>query len=81
MACENKLIAYWVIFHAFFLSADFFQLILFQNQVFGKIISGTLSVSNSLDPDQVRHYVGPDLGPNCSQRVSADDTSRKIVIQ
>ena len=21
-------------------------------------------VSNSLDPDQDRHYVGPDLGPN-----------------
>ena len=22
-------------------------------------------VSNSLDPDQDRHSVGPDLGPNC----------------
>ena len=28
-------------------------------------------VSNGLDPDQDRHYVGPDLGPNCLQR-SAD---------
>ena len=22
-------------------------------------------MSNCLDPDQARHYVGPDLGPNC----------------
>ena len=32
--------------------------------------------SNSLDPDQARHFVGPDLGPNCLQRLSADDISR-----
>ena len=32
-------------------------------------------MSNSLDPDQTRHIVGPDLGPNCLQRLSADDTS------
>ena len=24
-------------------------------------------MSNSLDPDQARHYVGPDLGPNCCE--------------
>ena len=24
---------------------------------------------NSLDPDQARHFVGPDLGPNCLQRL------------
>ena len=29
-------------------------------------------MSNSLDPDQDRH-VGPDLGPNCLQRLSEDD--------
>ena len=27
-------------------------------------------MSNSLDPDQDRHAVGPDLGPNCLQRLS-----------
>ena len=32
-----------------------------------------VTVSNSLDPDQARHFVGPDLGPNCLQRI-ADDT-------
>ena len=25
-------------------------------------------MSNSLDPDQARHFVGPDLGPNCLQK-------------
>ena len=33
----------------------------------------------SLDPDQARHFVGPDLGPNCLQRLSADDTSEQRV--
>ena len=28
-------------------------------------------MSNSLDPDQDRRSVGPDLGPNCLQRLSA----------
>ena len=31
-----------------------------------------------LDPDQVRHFVGPDLGPNCLPRSLADDTIRQI---
>ena len=51
--------------HAF-LSSDFF----FQNQLFQKIsFINTISVSNSLDPDQARNFVGPDLGPNCLQRL------------
>ena len=29
-------------------------------------------MSNSLDPDQARHFVGPDLSPNCLQKLSAD---------
>ena len=33
-------------------------------------------MSNSLDPDQAQHFVGSDLGPNCLQRLSADDKSR-----
>ena len=33
-------------------------------------------LSNSLDPDQVRHFVWPDLCPNCLQMLPADDTSR-----
>ena len=30
-------------------------------------------MSNSLDPVQDQHFVGPDRGPNCLQRLSADD--------
>ena len=37
-------------------------------------------MSNSLDPDQARHYVGPDLGPNYLQKLSADDNSRQRVL-
>ena len=29
-------------------------------------------MSKSLDPDQARHFVGPDLGPNCLQRIISD---------
>ena len=32
----------------------------------------TIRVSNSLDPDQAQQNVGPDLGPNCLQGLSAD---------
>ena len=30
---------------------------------------------NNLDPDQDRRSVGPDLGPNCLHKLSADDKS------
>ena len=40
---------------------------------FKKNISGILSVSNCLDPDQERPSVGPDLCPNGLQRLSAND--------
>ena len=32
-------------------------------------------MSNGSNPDQDRQYVGLDLGPNCSQMLSADDKS------
>ena len=53
-------------------SADiFFKISLF---VFFLFFSGNISrVSSSSDPD---HAIGPDLGPNCLQRLSADDTSK-----
>ena len=28
-------------------------------------------MSNSLDPDKAQHFVGPDLGSNCLQNLSA----------
>ena len=49
--------------------ADFFSKLSFSKNSFRNIIRE----SNKLDPDQTRHSVGPDLGPNCLQRLSADD--------
>ena len=42
-----------------------------------KSFRNTIRVSNGLDPDQDRQNVGPDLGPNCLQRLSADNKSRR----
>ena len=50
--------------------ADFLKFNSFRN---------TTRVSNTLDSDQARHYVGPDLGPNCLQRLSVDEASRQTV--
>ena len=36
-------------------------------------------MSNNVDKDQARHFVGPDLGTNCLQRLSADNSSRQRV--
>ena len=53
-----------------------FMLMLSSADIFSKLIFSKLSfwnntrVSNSLDPDQ---NIGPDLGPNCLQRLTADD--------
>ena len=33
-------------------------------------------MSNSLDPDQTRCFVRPDLASNCLQNLSADDIKR-----
>ena len=49
-------------FNVFLSSADFFSKIIF----FSKIsFRNSIRVSNSLDPDQARRHVGPDLDPNC----------------
>ena len=56
----------------------FFFFFFFPKSTFSKSsFSGTIRVSNSFDPDQVQHFVGTDLGPNCLQRLSADHTSRQ----
>ena len=38
----------------------------------------TIRVSNSLDPDQARHFVRPDLDPNCLQKLSADIAGKEL---
>ena len=65
-------------------SADFFKIkfikirntikcfccqLLISSKLTLKKIRNTIRVSNGLDPDQDKHSVGPDLGPNCLQRL------------
>ena len=59
----------------FLSSADFFSKSTFLKYSF----KNTMRESNSLDPGQARRFVGPDLGPNSLQRLSADDTSKQMV--
>ena len=59
----------------FLSSADIF----FYNQFKNKSFKNTIRVSNSLDPAEARSFVGPDLGPNCLQRLSADNTNTSLV--
>ena len=53
------------------LSADFFSKLNFSKNSFRKYIR----VSKSLDPDQDKYSVGPDLGPNCLERLSTESKS------
>ena len=57
----------------------FFCRLLILKWLFQKILSGIPLESNSLDPDWAQQNVGPDLSPNCLQKLSADDTSRQSV--
>ena len=47
----------------------FYKISLFLVVSFSKMIFRNISrVPSSLDPDHAPHFVGPELGPNCSQR-------------
>ena len=37
------------------------------------------SKTSNLKPDQIQCFVGPDLGPNCLQKLSADSTDRQRI--
>ena len=54
-------------------SADFPKLTFSKNS-----FRNTIRMSNCLDADQAQHSVGPDLDPNCLQRLSADDTCHSL---
>ena len=54
-------------FMNFLLSVDFFKI----------SFTNTIRLSSSLDPDQARHFVWPELGPNCLQSLSADSTGNR----
>ena len=61
-------LACWVIFHASCRLLKFSKLTFSKNS-----FRNTIRVSNGLESDQDSHSVGPDLGPNCLQFLSADD--------
>ena len=65
---------YMFLFMLLLSSADIYQKILYK-----KSFGNTVRVSNGLDPDQARRIVGPDLGPSCLQKFSADDKSRRCI--
>ena len=54
---------------------EFFEKLILKNtSTLKKNLSGIFHIrgSNSLDPDQDRQHVGPDLDPNCLQMLSAE---------
>ena len=65
--------------HALSLETLFLALLYYADFFFKTTFSKNIQEYNQsvkqLDPDQVRS-VGPDLGPNCLQKLSADDTWR-----
>ena len=56
-----------------FFMVCFFLGFFFKINFLKKSFSNAIRVSNSLYPDLDRHSVGPDLGPNSLQWLSADD--------
>ena len=77
----HSLFACWVIVHAFFVICCLFYFLKSKSTFSKDSFRNTICVkqfepvSNSLNPDQSRHIVRPDLGPYCLQSLSADDTS------
>ena len=67
----SKHFVYWVTFACFFVVS---LLIFFQIQLSKISFRNTIRVSTGLDP---KCRAGSDLGPNCLQKLSADDTSKQ----
>ena len=59
-------------YHVVFSYAEFFR-----NQLFEKFFQEYRQSVNSFDSDQTLCFVGPNLVPNCLQKLSADDKSRQ----
>ena len=43
------------------------------------ILKKITRMSNSLHPDQAQHFIKPDVGPNCLEKLSAENTRRQRV--
>ena len=55
-----NIFAYWIILHPVCHLLIFFKVNFIENT-----FRNNIRFSNSLDPDQAKNFVGPDLGPNC----------------
>ena len=66
--------ACWVILHLFLPSDDFFSKLTFMNE---KFFQEDHQADKQFGSSLAGHFVGPGLGPNCSQRGSADNTGRQ----
>ena len=54
----------------------FCRLLIFFTIIFKKnSFRNVIRELNSFDPDQARHFVGPNPGPKCLQKLSKNDTS------
>ena len=65
------LISFWIFQYCFYYSFTLYYCAIFYS--LNTRFFNTFRVSNSLDPDQARHFVVPDLDPNCLQMLSVDD--------
>ena len=52
----------------------------FRITFFEKFFQEYHQCQNSLDLDQAQRFVGPDLGPNCLQKLSAEDKELIILL-
>ena len=72
LKCNAQLFVYWVILHAFLLSADFSELDFF----FKDLSEKTSLCQNSLDPDHARYFVLSELSPICLQKLTTGNKNR-----
>ena len=70
------LISYWIFKCCFYYYFTLYYIAIFYSLDAG--FFNTIRVSNSLEPDQARHFVWPDLGPNCLQRLSGDIVGKEL---
>ena len=64
----------WDIFHVLVVVCLLFSKLTYSKNAF----RNTIRVTHSLDPDQDRCFVSPDLGPKCLRRLPADNKSRGL---
>ena len=68
----------WIFFLCFYCRLLTFDHLFFKFNFFQKILSKLSECQNSLFSAQDQHLVCPDLGPNCLQRLSADDKKSQL---